>query len=313
MSNEKIIAVVGATGAQGGGLVRAILAHPESGLKVRAITRDPNSERARALAAAGAEVVGADLDDRDSVQRAFDGAYGAFCLTNFWEHFTPQKEIDQAANMAAAAKAAGLRHVIWSTLEDTRRWVPLESDRMPTLMERFKVPHFDAKGEADALFADLPTTYLLTSFYWDNFIHFGMGPTPGPDGVLGITFPIGDKPLPAIAAEDIGKCAFGIFRDGDALIGKTIGVAGEHLTGAQMAAAFTALIGKEVRYNEVPPEVYRGFGFPGAEDLGNMFQFKRDFNDDFCRVRDVDFARHLNPDLQTFSGWLQANRAAFVG
>jgi len=264
--------------------------------------------------------VGADLDDRDSVQRAFDGAYGAFCLTNFWEHFTPQKEIDQAANMAAAAKAAGLRHVIWSTLEDTRRWVPLESDRMPTLMERFKVPHFDAKGEADALFADLPTTYLLTSFYWDNFIHFGMGPTPGPDGVLGITFPIlgitfpiGDKPLPAIAAEDIGKCAFGIFRDGDALIGKTIGVAGEHLTGAQMAAAFTALIGKEVRYNEVPPEVYRGFGFPGAEDLGNMFQFKRDFNDDFCRVRDVDFARHLNPDLQTFSGWLQANRAAFVG
>jgi hypothetical protein len=81
-------------------------------------------------------------------------------MTNFWEHFTPEKELTQAANMAQAAREAGLRHVIWSTLEDTRRWVPLEDDRMPTLMGKGKVPHFDAKGEADHLFADagVPTT-----------------------------------------------------------------------------------------------------------------------------------------------------------
>src|ERR1039458_1485816 len=137
--------------------------------------------------------------------------------------------------MAGAAKAAGLDHVIWSTLEDTRRWVPLGDNRMPTLMGKYKVPHFDAKGEANALFsaAGVPVTFLLTSFYWDNFIHFGMGPQKGPDGRLAITFPMRDKKLPGIAAEDIGKCAYGIFKRGGEFIGKTVGISGEQLTGAQ--------------------------------------------------------------------------------
>ena len=103
--------------------------------------------------------------------------------------------------------------------------MPLGDDRMPTLMGKYKVPHFDAKGEADHLFADLgvPTTFLLTSFYWDNLIHFGMGPKRGPDGKLAITLPMGDKKLPGIAAEDIGKCAYGIFKKGGEFIGKTVG------------------------------------------------------------------------------------------
>ena len=94
-----------------------------------------------------------------------------------------------------------------------------------------------------------------------------------------------DKKLPGIAVEDIGKCAYGIFKRGREFIGKTVGIAGEHLTGAQMAAALTQALGQEVRYNNVPPEVYRSFGFPGADDLGNMFQFKRDFNDYFVGAR----------------------------
>src|SRR5688572_8837295 len=155
MAERKIIAVTGATGAQGGSLVRAILADPESGFAVRAITRKPDSDKARALAALGAEVVQADLDDAASLRRAFAGAYGAFCVTNFWEHFSPEKELAQARNMAAAAKDAGVKHVIWSTLEDTRAWVPLSDDRMPTLMSRYKVPHFDAKGEANREFTRL--------------------------------------------------------------------------------------------------------------------------------------------------------------
>lgn len=310
MAKKKIIAVVGATGMQGGGLVRAMLSDKTGEFAPRALTRQVQSDKAKELTRQGAEVVAADLDDLESLKRAFAGAYGVFCVTNFWEHFSPEKELAQAKNMAQAAKQANVQHVIWSTLEDTRKRVPLSDDRMPTLMGKYKVPHFDAKGEADQVFRDLglPTTFLLTSFYWDNFIYFGMGPKKGPDGKLAITLPMDDKKLPGIAAEDIGKCALGIFKKGRELIGKTIGVASEHLTGAEMAAALSKALGQEVSYNAVTPELYRGFGFPGAEDLGNMFQFKRDFNDLFCGARDPATARALNPELQTFESWLARNK-----
>lgn len=309
MSDSKVIAVVGATGAQGGGLARAILEDPEGGFAVRAITRNPDSEQARALAEAGAEVVEADLDDEASLVGALAGADGAFFVTNFWEHFSPEREYAQAGNLARAAKRAGVRHVIWSTLEDTRRWVPLEDDRMPTLMGEYKVPHFDAKGAADDLFreAGVPTTFLLTSFYWDNFIHFGSGPAKGPDGRWALTMPMGDGRLPGIAVEDIGRCVYGIFRRGDEMIGETVGLAGEHLTGEEMAQGLGRALGIEVRYHDVAPEIYRGFGFPGAEDMGNMFQFKRDFQEAFCGPRDPAVARSLNPRLQTFEEWLEEN------
>ena len=309
MSDKKTIVVAGATGAQGGGLVRAILNDPDGSFAARGITRNVDSDKARALAEAGAEVVTADFDDAESLDLAFAGAFGAFLVTNFWEHFSPEKEIAQATALADAAKRAGIQHVVWSTLEDTRRWVPLDDDRMPTLMGKYKVPHFDAKGEANALFTarGLPTTFLQTSFYWDNFIHFGSGPVRGEDGRLAITFPMGDKKLPGIAVEDIGKCAYGIFKKGPEFIGKTVSIAGEHLTGEQMASALSEVIGEEVVYNDVPPEMYRSFGFPGAEDLGNMFQFKRDFEEEYCGARNLARARALNPELQTFAAWLAAN------
>ena len=312
--NKKLITVFGATGAQGGGLARAILAEPSGEFSVRAITRKPDSDAAKALARAGAEVVAADLDDAASVGRAMQDAYGAFCITNFWEHFSPDKELTQAETLATAAASAKLQHVIWSTLEDTRKTVPVASGRMPVLMGKYNVPHFDAKGEANHFFTDrsLPVTLLNTSFYWDNFIHFGMGPTAGPDGKLAITFPMGDAKLPGIAAEDIGRCALGVFKAGAGNLAQSIGIAGEHLSGAEMAAAFSKLLGQPVGYNAVPPEVYRGFGFPGAEDLGNMFQFKRDFETAFCAARNVDASRKLNPALMSFAQWLEAHRGALV-
>jgi uncharacterized protein YbjT (DUF2867 family) len=312
MAEKKIIAVLGATGGQGGGLVRAILKDPSGEFAARALTRNVNSDKAKELARQGAEVKAVDVDNADSLKQAFTGAYGAFCVTFFWEHFSPEKEMAEAQSMAAAAKATGVQHAIWSSLEDTRQWVPLSDNRMPTLNGKYKVPHFDGKGESDRFFADLgvPATILLTSFYWDNFIHFGMGPKRGPDGKLAITFPMGDKKLPGIAVEDIGKCAYGIFKRGGEFIGKKIGIAGEHLTGAQMAAGFTQALGQEVRYNSVTPEAYRAFGFPGAEDLGNMFQFKRDFEEYFCGARSVAFSQSLNPELQDFKTWLMRNKNA---
>jgi uncharacterized protein YbjT (DUF2867 family) len=310
MPDKKIIAVVGATGAQGGGVVRAILADKGGPFAARALTRDVKSEKARALAAAGAEVVQADVDDLESLKRAFAGAYGAYCVTFFWAHMSAEKEIAEAHAMAQAAKHAQLQHVIWSTFEDTRDWVPLSDTRMPTLQGKYKVAHFDGKAEANAEFTRLgvPTTFLYTSFYWENMIYFGAGPQKGPDGTLALTYPMGDKKLPGIASEDIGKAAYGIFKRGKEFIGKTVGVAGEHLTGKQMAEQLTKALGKEVRYNDVPAEVYRGFGFPGADDMGNMFQFKRDFEKDYTAQRSVEQTRALDPELQTFSQWLSRNK-----
>jgi len=306
----KVIAVVGATGAQAGGLARAILADPSGGFSVRALTRDPSKDTAKALADAGAEVVQADIDDEASVTAAFEGAYGAYCLTNFWEHFSVDREQAQAGNMARAAAATGIQHAIWSTFEDTRDWVPLDDDRMPTLQEKYKVPHFDSKAGANHFFSDagVPTTFLYTSFYWENFIFFGMGPARGEDGALAVTFPLGQAKMPSIAVEDIGKFAYGIFKDRDRFVGKRIGVAGDHLSGQDIADAFTRALGEEVRYNDVPADVYRSFGFPGADDVGNMFQFKRDFEDDYCGARDLALVRELDPDVQSLDSWLAANK-----
>jgi uncharacterized protein YbjT (DUF2867 family) len=188
--------------------------------------------------------------------------------------------------------------------------VPLDDDRLPTLMDDYKVPHFDAKGEAERFFteAGLPVTFLLTSFYWDNLIYFGSGPKRAPDGMLHLTLPMGDAQLPGIAAEDIGRCALGILRQPDRYIGKTVGIAGEHLTGSEMAAALSRALGQEIAYNAVTPATFRAFGFPGAEDLGNMFQFKRNFEANYCGARSLEESRALNPALQTFDQWLGRNK-----
>jgi uncharacterized protein YbjT (DUF2867 family) len=235
---------------------------------------------------------------------------GAYCVTFFWDHFSPEKEIAQATAIAAAAQRARVPHVVWSTLEDTRKWVPLDDARMPTLMGKYKVPHFDSKGEANQAFLvrGVPTTLLHTSFYWDNFISFGSGPKPGAHGTLVLSLPMGERKLPGIAAADIGGCAYGIFKQGVTWIGESPGIAGEHLTGAQMAAAMTRALGRKVVYQAVPFEVYRGLDFPGAADLANMFQFKHDFEDYYCGKRPVAASRALHPGLQTLDQWLAANK-----
>ena len=307
MTQKKIITVFGATGAQGGGLARAILNDSNSEFAVRAVTRDPNSDKAQALAALGAEVVAGNVDDPESLKRVLSGAYGAYFVTFFWDHFSPEKETAEVKQLADAAREAGLKHVIWSTLEDVRNYVPLDDDSMPTLHGKYKVPHFDGKGESDQFFAGIPTTFMLASYYWENMIYFGMAPKKGADGKLSITLPMGNKKMAGIAAEDIGKCAYGIFKKGVSEIGKRIGVAGDQLSGQEMADALSKALGQEVGYNEISPEVYRSFGFPGADDLGNMFQFYRDFDTVCNSTRDVKYSKELNPALQSFDMWLAEN------
>jgi uncharacterized protein YbjT (DUF2867 family) len=310
MADKKIIAVVGSTGAQGGSLVEAILSDPNGGFAARAITRDPTKDKARAIAAKGGEVVRADLDDVESLKKAFAGAYGVYAVTNFWEHYSGEKEKAQAKNIADAARAAGVSHVIWSTLEDTRKLMKTDDKRMPMLQEKYRVPHFDAKAEANAYFEGLPTTFLVTSFYWDNLYAFGLAPKKGADGKYEWTFPMGDSKLAGIAVEDIGKTAYGIFKAGQQYVGKTVGIVGQNLTLAEMGAKISRGMGVgPIRYNAVDADVYRGFGFPGADEMGNMFQVFRDFDKEVTGARSADAARQLDPELQSFDQFIAKNKS----
>jgi len=158
---------------------------------------------------------------------------------------------------------------------------------MQTLHGINKVPHFDAKADADATFRELgvPTTFFLTPFFWDNFIYFGMKLKRGP-----------------------GRRAR--HRHAPELIGKTVGVAGDHVSGAAMAAAMSRALGEEVAYHAVPPARFRGFGFPGADNLGNIFQYKHDNETEFRALRDVGFSQGLYPGLQNFAQCLDATKGA---
>jgi uncharacterized protein YbjT (DUF2867 family) len=311
MADKKIIAVLGSTGSQGGGLCRAILADSAGGFACRAITRDTGKDKAKALATAGAQVVQADLDDVESLKKAFAGAHGVYAVTNFWEHFSGDKEKAQAKNVAEAAKAAGVEHVIWSTLEDIRQFMKPDDKRMPMLQQTYRVPHFDAKAEANAFFKGVPTTFLVTSFYWDNLYMFGLAPKKGDDGQLAWAFPMGTAKMAGIAAEDIGQVAYGIFKAGKEYVGKTVGILGEALTIEQMGTTLSKVLGVgPIKYNAVEADVYRGFGFPGADELGNMFQAYRDFDKQMLANRSLDVSRKLNSALQSFEQFVTKQKAA---
>ncbi|MFE9629743.1 NmrA/HSCARG family protein [Streptomyces sp. NPDC006463] len=308
MGEKKTITVFGATGSQGGGLVRAILADRESEFAIRAVTRHADSEKARELERLGVEVVEADMDDEASLAPAFEHAYGAYLVTNFWEHMSAEREKAQALALARAASHAGVQHAIWSTLEDTRDCIPLEDARMPTLQERYKVPHFDGKAEADHYFTEegVPTTFLRTTFYWENLLGT-FAPQRAEDGVFQLVLPMGDSRLSGIAVDDIGKTALAVFKRDTDLIAATVSIAGEHLKVADMASALSQALGEPVRYHSVTADAFRALGFPGADESGNMFQFYADCEARFTAARDLTAVRDLNPALQDFRTWLAAH------
>jgi hypothetical protein len=189
-----------------------------------------------------------------------------------------------------------------------------DDKRMPMLQEKYRVPHFDAKAEANAFFEGLPVTYLMTSFYWDNLYMFGLAPKKSEEGGYAWAFPLGDAKLPGLAAQDIGKVAYGIFKAGPAYIGRTVGIMGEALTIEEMGQKLSSVLGVgPIKYNAVEADTYRGFGFPGADELGNMFQAYRDFEAQVLGARSVEEARKLNPELQNFEQFVAANKDAILG
>lgn len=321
MSEEKVIAVVGATGRQGGGLVEAILAERTGGFAVRALTRDPHSAAARALAARGAEVVRAELDDEASLRAAFKGAHGAYVMTNFWEPRAPEQEqqrsaaameLDHARNAARAAKEANVSHVIWSTLADTRAYFGADGGRTPTFEGTYKVPHADAKADADRFFTDLgiPVTFLQANMYYEAFLD-RFAPRRDEAGTLTLALAVGDARVPAQSGPDVGRTALGVFRAGQSLIGRRVSVAGDILTGEQYAATMSRVLGEPVAYRPLDRDVIRGSGLPGADEVGNMLEYFEVAEADIVALIDRRLLLDLNPGIQDFESWLRVRKDAF--
>lgn len=309
MTEKKIIAVVGATGKQGGAVARAILNDPDGGFTVRALTRDPGAMPAGTFP----EVVAADLDDEASMTRAFTGAYGAFVVTDTWAAPAPgdtrgpaRREMDQVAVAARAAHVTGLRHVVSSTLEDTRAHFTHLGIDMPAGDEGFTVPHFDAKAAANRHFTDLgvPVTFLETATFYENFLRPGAGPVRDDNGELVLRHPYADSTMALVGAEDIGRTAYAILRAGARLIGRHVGLAGEHATGVRIAQMFTEVLGEKVTYQAVPFDAIR-------PEAAAMFRFYTQASEAFLAHRDLDRIRQLNPALQSLPDWIAEHREAF--
>jgi len=304
-ANVSVIAVVGATGAQGGAVVQALLkSYPQ--FKVRALTRKTNSDKAVALANQGVEVVEADLDNKESLVRAFTGCAGAFLLTNYWEIFDVNREIQQGKNQVDACKEAGVAHVVFSTLEGVKK---VGGDKFKLIGE-WAVPHFDGKDViTDYLVASgLNYSLLYTCFYYENWCTMS-APHKGQDGNYYLSYNMGETPMPAVAVTDIGTTAARAFGAGAAVYGKKVYAVGENIPISEYAKIFSKVFGKTFIYAPVTTEQFAAFGFPGADDLANMFQFYRDFVPDF--PRDVAAAKEFNPELIGFEQWLTANKARF--
>ncbi len=302
----KKILVIGATGAQGGGVARALLTRGE--FAVKAMTRNPESKEALVLSEQGAEICRANLDDIDSLIAAMEDVYGVFGITNFWEVLSVEREKQQAQNIALAAKQAGVKHVIWSTLEDTRSYIPKDFTGMPMLEEVYRVPHLDAKNETNAYFVDVPTTYLITSFFWDNLINFGMCPKQNTNGSYDYVMPFDDKLLAGHVAEDIGKAVSPMFEQPDRFINKTVGIQTDALTLAQMSQIIAEELGVTVNYIPVDADTFRSFPFDGAEEIGNNFQYFRDFNEAFLSLRSKALMHELNPEAMSFREYVRTNK-----
>ena len=292
MNNRKKILVIGATGAQGGSVARALLSRNR--FDVRALTRKTDSPAAQALRELGAEIVQGDLDDPASLRAALEGVYGVFGVTNFWEHF--DKEAVHGRNLVEAVAAANVQHFVFSTLP------PVEKATNGAL----KSPHFDIKAEHEELARSLgiPATFIHVPFYFENFLYF-FPPRPAGDGTYQFGFPQGDTPLAAMSAADVGLIVAPVFEQPETYIGKTLKLAGDEIPAAEYAAAMGRATGLDVKYAYMPREAFAALGFPGAEDLADMFEFYRLHIP--SRAKDIEACRSLAPELQSFEAWVTKN------
>ncbi|XP_053326852.1 nmrA-like family domain-containing protein 1 [Spea bombifrons] len=292
---KKIITVFGATGAQGGSVAKALL--EDGTFAVRAVTRDTSKPAALKLKEAGAGVVAADLEDKKSLEAALTGAYGAFVVTNFWEHFSKEKEITQGKVIADLSKSLGVKHVVYSGLENVKK---LTGGKLEVL-------HFDGKGEVEEYFRAIgvPMTSVRLAFYYENLLTF-FRPQKSQDGkTYALSLPAGDVPLDGISVTDLGPVVVSILKSPSEYIGKDIGLSTDKLTVEQYAAILSKVIGKTIKDAKVSPDAYEKFEFAGVKEMADMFRFYMMRPD-----RDVELTLKLNPKAKRFQQWLEENKDA---
>uniref|UniRef100_A0A8B9WCN6 NmrA-like family domain-containing protein 1 n=1 Tax=Bos mutus grunniens TaxID=30521 RepID=A0A8B9WCN6_BOSMU len=278
--------------ASGGSVARAML----EGKKyvVRALTQDVTQPKVQVLRDLGAEVVKGDLNDKASVEAALKGAYGAFLVTNTWDHFSKEKEVCQASTfvpqgkvVADVAKSQGLKHVVYSGLENVKR---LTNGKLEVL-------HFDGKGEVEE--------YFWSIAYFENFLG-PLKPVKASDGdYYTLALPMGDVPMDGISVADIGAVVCSIFNSPEEFVGKAVGLSAEALTIQQYADVLSKGLGKEVRDAKITPEAYEKLEFPGAKEMANMCRFYQMKPD-----RDIQLTHRLNPKVKSFSQFISENQAA---
>ncbi|NXK31210.1 NMRL1 protein, partial [Piprites chloris] len=296
MAGKKLIVVFGATGAQGGGVARALL--DDETFRVRAVTRSPRKKAAEELKRRGAEVVKADQDDEPSLEQALAGAYGAFVVTNFWEHCSKEQEIEQGKRLADLSKRLGLHHVVFSGLENVHQ---LTGGRLEVL-------HFDGKGVVEEYFqrTGVPTTVIRLPFYFENFLSI-FKPQKAPQGdTFVLELPMGDTPMDGMAVEDVGPVVVSLLKSPGEYIGQVMGLSTGKLTEAQYAAILSQQTGKTVAASKISLEEYEKRDFPGAKEMAAMFRFYALKPD-----RNVALTMKLNPKARTFQQWVADNKAAF--
>ncbi|XP_010174300.2 nmrA-like family domain-containing protein 1 [Antrostomus carolinensis] len=284
------------TGAQGGCVARALL--EDGTFKVRAVTRSPMKKEAEELKQRGAEVVRADQDDERSLELALAGAYGAFIVTNFWEHNSKEKEIAQGKRLADLSKRLGLRHVVYSGLENVKQ---LTGGRLEVL-------HFDGKGVVQEYFQKIgvPTTTIRLPFYFENFLSiFKPQKVPHRDAFV-LALPMGDTPMDGMAVEDMGPVVLCLLKSPEEYTGQVIGLSTGKLTEAEYAAVLSQQTGKTVEASKLSPEEYERGGSPGAKEMAALFRFYALKPD-----RNVELTMKLNPKARTFPQWVADNKAAF--
>jgi uncharacterized protein YbjT (DUF2867 family) len=282
MMNDKIIAVTGATGQQGGAVARKLLA---DGWKVRALTRDPNKPAAQAFAAAGAELVAGDMDSRSDLDAAFQGVYGVFSVQNFWlPNVGYEGEIRQGKNVADAAKAAGVQHFVYSSVGAAHRGMGQK--------------HFDSKWIIEQYIQSLniPYTILRPAAFFENFNWERAAILNGTFNALGLR---PEKERQLIAVEDIAVFAALAFENPVEYLGKTIELAGDALTESQTADTFAKVIGRPVKLT-LPRG---GGGRRSDEEMQAMFNF---FNGEAYDA-DIPALRKLHPGLLTLEQYLRKN------
>ncbi|XP_018423507.1 PREDICTED: nmrA-like family domain-containing protein 1 [Nanorana parkeri] len=247
---------------------------------------------------AGAEVVAADLDDEKSVEAALSGAYAAFVVTNFLEHFSKDKEIVQGKRIADVSKRLGLTLVVFSGLENVKKLTG----------GKLEVMNFDGKGEVEEYFREIgvPMTSVRLPCYYENLLTF-FRPQKDKDGDgYTLCFPMGDVPLDGMSVKDLGVIVLTILQSPSKYAGKDIGLSMDKLTTEQYAAIMTRVLGKNIRDAKLSPDAFAKLGFPGAEELANMFKFYLMKPD-----RDIQVTLQLNPKAKKFQCWLEENKAAF--